>query len=142
MLIPSFQEAEAILIICVLKLFQKKEKYPYIKRIYVCAEYPYIDEDYENFLLERYEETYFPEKLTDAGRAVYVERNCEMIDKADICIVYFKDSYLPPRRKYSKRDLSDYQPKSGTGIAYKYAVQKKRSIINLAEQLFQINGKL
>lgn len=64
----------------------------------------------------------------------YVERNCEMIYKSDICIVYYKDSYLPPARKNSRRDLFYYQPKNGTGIAYKYTVQKKRRIINLTKQ--------
>lgn len=112
-----------------------KEKYTYIKRIYIRAEYPDINEDYENYLLESCEETYYPERARNAGKAVYVERNCEMIDKSDYCIAYFKDSYLPPRRKNSGRDLFDYQPKSGTGIAYKYAVQKKRTIINLAEKI-------
>ena len=112
-----------------------KEKYTYIKRIYIRAEYPDINEDYENYLLESCEETYYPERARNAGKAVYVERNCEMIDKSDYCSAYFKDSYLPPRRKNSRRDLFDYQPKSGTGIAYKYAVQKKRTIINLAEKI-------
>lgn len=112
-----------------------KEKYTYIKRIYVRAEYPDINEDYKNYLLESCEETYYPEMLRNAGKAVYVERNCEMIDKSDYCIVYFKDSYLPPRRKNSRRDLFDYQPKSGTGIAYKYAVQKKKEIINFADEI-------
>lgn len=108
-----------------------KEKYTYIKRIYIRAEYPDINEDYENYLLESCEETYYPDRVRNAGKAVYVERKCEMIDKSDYCIVYFKDSYLPPRRKNSRRDLFDYQPKSGTGIAYKYAVQKKQEIINV-----------
>ena len=116
-------------------LSEQKEKHSHIKRIYVRAEYPDINEDYENYLLESCEETYYPERAINAGKAVYVERNCEMIDKSDYCIIYFKDSYLPPRRKNSRRDLFDYQPKSGTGIAYKYAVQKKKEIINLAEQL-------
>lgn len=108
-----------------------KEKYSYIKRVYVRAEYPIISDDYEKHLLQSYEETYFPQKAINAGKAVYVERNCEMIDKSDICIVYYKDSYTPPRRKNSKRDLIDYQPKSGTGIAYQYAVRKKKKIINV-----------
>lgn len=77
----------------------KKETYPYIQRVYVRGEYPYIDEDYENYLLARCEKTYFPERAINAGKAVYVERNYEMIDNADICIVYFKDNYLPSRRK-------------------------------------------
>ena len=111
----------------------KKEKYLHIKRIYVRAEYPDINEDYENYLLKSCEGTYFPEREINGGKAVYVERNCEMIDKSDYCVVYFKDDYLPPRRKNSKGDLFGYQPKSGTGIAYNYAVVKKRLIINLAE---------
>ena len=113
----------------------KKEKHPHIQRVYVRGEYPYIDEDYENYLLEKCEKTYFPERAINAGRAVYVERNYEMIDNSDICVIYFQDDYLPPRRKNSRRDLFDYQPKSGTGKAYKYAFQKKRIIINLAQYL-------
>ena len=112
-----------------------KEKYPLIKRIYIRAEYPDISDDYERYLLENCEATYYPERARNAGKAVYVERNCEMIDKSNYCIVYFKDSYLPPRRKNSRRDLFDYQPKSGTGIAYKYAVQKKKEIINVADEI-------
>lgn len=110
-----------------------KEKYTHIKRIYVRAENPYINEEYEKYLLEICDETYYPERVMNAGKAVYVERNCEMIDKSDICIVYYKNGYLPPIRKNSKRDLLDYQPKSGTDIAYQYAVKKKRVIINVAD---------
>ena len=113
----------------------KKEKYPHVKRIYVRAEYPDISDDYQKYLLKSCDATYFPEKARNSGKAVYVERNLEMIDKSDICVVYFKDDYLPPRRRNSRRDLFDYQPKSGTAIAYNYAVQKKRMIINLAKAL-------
>ena len=31
-----------------------------------------------------------------------------------------------------RRDLFDYQPKSGTAVAYDYAVKKKKEIINVA----------
>ncbi len=113
-------------------LSEQKEKHGHIKRIYVRAEYEYISNDYEQYLLKRCEKTYFPERAKNAGKAIYVERNCEMIDKSDICIIYYKDGYLPPRRKNSRRDLA-YQPKSGTGVAYKYAVQKKKIIINIAD---------
>ena len=71
-----------------------------------------------------------PTKYT-SGRANYVERNQAMINDSDFCIFYFDETYLPLRRKNRKSDLTDYQPKSGTGIAYKYAVQKKKQIINL-----------
>lgn len=49
-----------------------KEKYPHIKRVYVRAEYPDINEHYKNYLLESYEDTYYPEKILNSGRASYV----------------------------------------------------------------------
>ena len=60
-----------------------------------------------------------------------MERNREMIDKSEFCVVYFDENYTPPRRKNSKRDVCDYQPKSGTKIAYEYAVRKKVKIVNV-----------
>ncbi len=111
---------------------KSKEKHPHIKRVFVRAEYPFIDENYRAFLLEDYEDTYFSEHIVNAGKASYVERNCEMIDKSSICIVYYNPDYSPPRRRASRKDLTDYQPKSGTKIAYDYAVKKKRKIINMA----------
>ena len=46
-----------------------KEKYPHIKRVYVRAEFPYIDDSYREYLLESFEDTYYPEKMIDAGKA-------------------------------------------------------------------------
>ena len=117
--------------LCLKNVTELKQKYPYIKRIYVRAEFPYIDDDYKKYLLKSYDDTYYPLSATGAGKAVYVERNCEMIDKSRFCVIYYDESYLPPRRKNSKYDLIDYQPKSGTKIAYDYAVKKKKEIINL-----------
>lgn len=62
-------------------------KYPFIKRVYVRSAYQYIDKCYEKYLLESYEEIYFPPKLKNAGKYSYVERNYEMIDS--LRIVYF-----------------------------------------------------
>ncbi len=113
-----------------------KEKYPHIKRVFVRAEYPYIDESYRAYILEDYEDTYFPEHMINAGKASYVERNCEMIDKSSICIVYYHHGYDPPRRKASRSSLTDYQPRSGTRIAYDYATRKNKRIINIQEEKF------
>ncbi len=110
-----------------------KEKYPHIKRIYVRSAYQHISDWYEESLLKHYEDTYFPEHMENAGRASYVERNQEMINKSEYCVVYYDESYAPPRRKNSKRDLTDYQPKSGTKVAYDFAVKKCRQIINVFE---------
>lgn len=65
-----------------------------------------------------------------AGRASYVERNYAMIDASEYCLFYYNNDYLPPKRKYSKRNLSLYQPKSGTELAYNYAKSKQKNIKN------------
>jgi len=97
-----------------------KEKYPHIKRVYVRAEFPVIDEGYHAYLLESYEETYYPERIRGSGRAVYVERNCEMINQSLFCIVYYNEENAPTSRK------------SGTKIALDYAVKLNKEIINTA----------
>ena len=96
-----------------------KEKYPHIKRIYVRAEYPYISENYKNYLLESYEDTYYPEKIMNSGRASYIERNCEMIDNSHYCVVYC--------------DISNAltAPKSGAQIALDYAIKKCKNVISV-----------
>ena len=116
--------------LCLKVVTKLKEKYPYIKRIYVRSEFPDISNNYEDYLLESYEETYFPEKLRNAGKASYVERNQEMINNSKFCVVYYDENYVPPIRSRI-RNLSNYQPKSGTKIAYDFAIKKKRKIINL-----------
>ena len=96
-----------------------KEKYPHIKRIYVRAEYPDINEQYTNYLLESYEDTYYPEHIRSSGRAAYVERNYEMIDNSHYCIVYYDEPNAPTNRK------------SGTKIALDYAIKHKKEVIIL-----------
>lgn len=96
-----------------------KEKYPHIKRIYVRAEYPYISEDYKNYLLESYEDTYYPEKILNSGSAAYVERNYEIINKSHYCIIYYNEPNAPTTRK------------SGTKIALDYALKHKKEVIIL-----------
>ena len=93
-----------------------KEKYPYIKRIFVRAEYPYISEDYKKYLLEFYEDSYYPEKVLGANKAVYVKRNYEMIDNSEFCIFCYDEENAPTNRK------------SGTKIALDYAKRKKCQI--------------
>ncbi len=117
--------------LCYKVVSELKRKYPHIQRIYVRAEFPYIGDDYRDYLLESYEDTYFPEKSVNAGKAYYVERNQEMINHCKFCMVYYDENYLPPRRRNSKSDLTDYQPKSGTAVAYDYAIKKQKEIINV-----------
>ena len=112
-----------------------KEIYTHIQRIYVRAEFPYPDNSFLNYLLERYGDTYFPEKMIEAGKASYVERNFEMINNIKYCIIYYDENYVPLKRKNCGMYITDYKSKSGTNIAFNYAV-KKCVVINVFEQQF------
>ena len=104
---------------CLKLVTEIKVKYPHVKRIYVRAEYPHISEQYKNYLLENYEDTYYPKRILNSGRAAYVERNCEMIDKSHYCIVYYDETSAPTTRK------------SGTKIALNYAIKQRKTIIRI-----------
>ena len=105
--------------LCHERVTKRKETYPYIRRVYVRAEFPVIDDSYKAYLLERYEDTEYPEKLLGAGRAVYVERNRELVDRSSFCIVYYLEEAAPKNRK------------SGTKAALDYAIRKNRCVILL-----------
>ena len=109
-----------------------KEKYPFIKRVYVRSAYQYIDNHYEKYLLEFYEETYFPPKLKKAGKYSYVKRNYEMIDSSTYCVFYYNEKYVPEStRLFNGDSLLLSKRNSGTKIAYKYATKRNKTIINL-----------
>ena len=87
-----------------------------------------------------YDGAMMSDRLWSAGKASYVERNQDMINESDYCVFYYNPEYQPPKRKYSKRDVFEYQPKSGTQIAYDYAYQRKRggkdlTIINVSKEI-------
>lgn len=95
---------------------QMQERFPHIRRIYVRGEFPVIGDDYKAYLLEKYEDTYYPEGIVGAGPAVYVERNYEMIERSRFCIFYCQESYNPSGRK------------SGTKIALNFATKRHKQI--------------
>ena len=103
--------------LCLEVITEMKEKHPHIKRVYVRAEFPYISNQYKNYLLESYEDTYYPEKIMNSGKTSYVERNYEMIDNSQYCILYYDEQYAPTTRK------------SGTKIALDYAIKQQKKII-------------
>ena len=116
--------------LCYELVTELKEKYPVIKRINFRKDYEDTDDYTMQFLIKGYEESICPKGVGSAGRASYVERNQAMICESDVCIFYYDENYQPSRRKNSRRDLCDYQPKSGTALAYTYAESKKKRIIN------------
>lgn len=119
--------------LCLRTVTELQADYPEIKRMYVRSNHPYIEKQDKEYLLERYDDTLMPNRIKNAGRAVYVERNQEIINASDFCVFYYDTEYKPPLRKGSGKGDS-YQPKSGTRMAYQYAVQKKKEIVNLYKQ--------
>ncbi len=105
--------------LCLEIVTEIKEKHRHIQRVYVRAEYPYIDERYTDYLLKTYESTYYPERIRCAGRASYVERNYEMIDRSRFCIVYYDEQNIPTTRK------------SGTKVALDHAVKQGKTVIRI-----------
>lgn len=105
--------------LCLKIVTEIKEIRPHIRRIYVRAEYPYISADYEKYLLTFYDETYIPESIIHAGKAVYIERNRYMIDSSDICIFYCDTNSIHD------------QYYMGTRLAYRYAQKMSRLTHNM-----------
>ena len=110
-----------------------KKDYSNIKRVYVRSQYANIQKSYQEYLLKFYDETIIANNVENAGKASYVKRNQEMINESDYCVFYYNERYKPPLKKRCKGYLSDYQPNSGTAIAFQYAKSKKKQIINLCE---------
>ena len=125
--------------LCLIVVTELKEKYSHIKRVYVRSQYPYIGEQYKDYLLKFYDVTIMPTRVERAGKASYVERNQEMIDASDFCIFYYNPYYLPPKRKKAKREASEYQPKSGTRLAWDYVSQRNNSNKNMVVINLYIN---
>lgn len=128
--------------LCLLVVSDLKNKYPAIKRIaYTCrSESCVLERDRDKWEkiyahlqihLLSVEEEYEHKTKYISGRASYIERNYAMIDKSDYCIFCYDENYRPDLRKYSKRSVGYYQPKSGTSLAFVYAKQKKKHIINV-----------
>ena len=90
------------------------------------AEFPYIDDVYKSYLLEKYEDSYYPERIKNAGKAIYIERNREMINNSSYCITY----YIPHRRTAG---IKECKPVSGTEYAYYYAQKKGIAIFNVTK---------
>lgn len=133
--------------LCHLLVTEIKETYHEIKRVvYTCkSESCILESEREKWekiysriynkevkLLGAEEEFEHKTKYT-SGRASYLERNRAMIDVSDYCIFYYNEDYKPPLRKFSKSNLSFYQPQSGTSLAYKYAKKKQKVIINVLQ---------
>ena len=99
--------------LCYRVLTQLKERYPHIKRVYVRAEFPVIDDSYKAYLAEYYDDSYFPKSIMGAGKAVYIKRNTVMMDRSRFCIFYYDAGYAPKGRKSGTKIALDHAQKHG-----------------------------
>lgn len=131
--------------LCHLVVTELKQKYPNIvRKCYTCKSETCILES-ERTYWEKFFSNLKKQKVTllafesdvehktkyTSGKASYVERNQTMVNDSDYCVFFYNPNYQPKMRKYSKRSICWYQPKSGTKLAYDYAKQKKKHIVNL-----------
>ena len=133
--------------LCHMIVSELKEKYIDIKRVaYTCKNetcvlekdrhkleklYSYLGK--QEAMLFGVEEEFGHKTKYISGRASYVERNQAMINDSDYCVFYYDENYKPDMRKFSKQSPIYYQPKSGTKLAYDYAKQKRKILINLIQ---------
>ena len=129
--------------ICHQVVTELKQLYPNIKRVaYICKsewacleqnretnEHTFSELTHEKIFLKGYEEVVKLDRVCDAGKASYIERNQAMINDSDICFFYYNDNYLSGASK-----------KSGTKIAFDYAVKlsKKRTRKLLIKNLYKM----
>ncbi len=110
--------------LCYKLITELKENHPEIKRINFRKTYEEADDYTMQFLIKGYEESVCPKGVGKAGKAGYIERNMAMIDESDICIFYYDENYHPLNRSGCSR-------KSGTELSLKYALKKKKRILNI-----------
>ncbi|MBQ3505958.1 MAG: DUF1273 family protein [Clostridia bacterium] len=136
--------------LCHERVTKMQNKYPAIKRIMFACRSEYAVKKEEKAKLQKswsailkkdvrlkdYDGMQQSERINAAGRAAYVERNQAMINASEYCVFYYNPYYQPPKNKGLKGNASEYQPKSGTKLAFDYACQKRRNgkttiIVNL-----------
>lgn len=118
--------------LCYRTVSELKQEHSNIRRVYVRAEYQYANQSYIDYLLENFEETFFPFQVEGSGKVAYVKRNQLMIDASDYCVFYYNPNYVLPSRK-SAFGLPSKTVQSGTKLAYDYAVAKNKSVLNMFE---------
>ena len=106
--------------VCFSVITQLKNRYPKIKRVYIRAEYPHINQAYLQYLSSLFEDTYYYNKNLKSGKYNYIKRNQILVDKSDFCLFYYNPEYQPQSKTTS-----------GTKLAYCYALKKEKIIFNL-----------
>lgn len=116
--------------LCYKTVTELKEKYPAIKRIHFRKDYEDTNDYTMQFLISGYEESIYPKGVSNSGRLSYIKRNEAMIRESNICVFYYDENYRPANGKNNKNNLDNHKTNSGTGIAFNYAKEKQKTIIN------------
>lgn len=130
-----FGDKSAFDSLCYDMVTEIQKEYPHIRRIKYRKDTPVLDEYSKPLFIKGYEDSICPEGVEKAGKASYIKRNQAMIDASEICIFYYNEDYLPDKIKISKTAVNSYQPKSGTKIAFDYAMKQGKEIVNLCNLL-------
>ena len=117
--------------LCYDAVTELRQDYPRLRRVKLRTGDPELSDYAKRFFFDGYEDNICPAGVAAAGRAAYVERNQAMIHESDVCVFYYDPAYSPPRRRASKHGVTNYQPQSGTALAYAYAVKSGKRVVNL-----------
>lgn len=110
-----------------------KSLYPKILRVLYRKDYPRADAYTLQFYLDEFDDSICPDRVGRAGAAAYIERNRAMIAQSLVCVFYYDTDYRAISRRYVKNRIVTRETKSGTKIAYDFAVSQNSKIINLFE---------
>lgn len=131
--------------LCLLIVNQLKDKYPYIKmKNYIWKrkrnnldakrkeQKPNLAKcgKIEKYLFELEEEFWYEIKHIPT-LARHMERMQAMIDDSDYCVFYYNENYYFKKSGCLTIGFAFYQPEIITKLAYNYAIQKRKKIINL-----------
>lgn len=101
-----------------------KQNHPQIRRIHYRTAHQEIGDSVKQYFIAGYEDSICPKGVAASGKAAYVERNRAMIRDSDICVFYYDELYQPSSRTSLK---------SGTKLAFEYALSQNKKIINLVQ---------
>ncbi len=110
-----------------------KSLYPKILRVLYRKDYPRADAYTLQFYLDEFDDSICPDRVGRAGAAAYIERNRAMIAQSSVCVFYYDTDYRAISRRYVKNRIVTRETKSGTKIAYDFAVSQNSKIIILFE---------
>ena len=114
--------------LCFEAVMELQHLYPHVKTVYVRADSENMTKLFEDSLLKKYDETFFPDRVRNSHELCYVLRNGVMIEMCDVLLAYCDPNYQPPQKETTNK-----KTKSGAQMALQSAKRKRKRVINLIE---------